>query len=220
MMYKDSGYANYGNYVIFGSGLTSFWSSVCFSSAGDIERERYMGTLQSLFCGPSNFTTILMGKILANTLLGLCGMALSLLFIKVFFNGSLYIEHVGLFLVSFILMIFSFVSIALVISPIFTLSKNARALMNCMEYPIFILCGFVFPIDMLPSFVRPLSYILSPTWAIKILRESSLGINNFAVFYREMSILCFICIIYLLISKLLFFKIDKLTRINATLGVS
>lgn len=220
MMYKDSSYANYANYVVLGSGLTSLWSSVCFSSAGDIERERYMGTLENLFCSPSKFTIIIIGKVLANTFLGLLGMGLSLVFIKLFFNSSIYIKDGFSFLLSFILMIFSFVCIALVISPMFTLSKNTRALMNCMEYPVFILCGFVVPIDNLPQFLKYISYILSPTWAIKILNESSLGISNYSLFYREICILLFICGIYLGISKLLFVKIDKDTRIKATLGVS
>lgn len=220
MMYKDSSQANYINYVILGSGLTSLWSSICFSSAGDIERERYAGTLENLFCCPSRFTSIIIGKVLANTFLGLTGMALSLVFARIFFNGSLYINNGLLFFLCFLLMIFSFICIAMVISPIFTLSKNARALMNCLEYPIFILCGFVFPVDFLPNFVKPISYLLSPTWAIKILRDSSMGITNYSLFYKEIGILCVICCIYLIISKLLFIEIDKNTRINATLGVS
>ncbi len=220
MVYRESSYTNYANYVILGSGLTSLWSSICFSSAGDIERERYMGTLENLVSSPSNFTTIILGKVLANTFLGLTGMILSLMFTKIFFKGSLYIEHGFLFLISFILMIFSFISIALFIAPIFTLSKNARALMNCLEYPIFILCGFVFPIDMLPPFIKPLSYVLSPTWAVKILRESSLGIDDFSTFYKKMVVLFFISAIYLIASKILFSKVDKRTRIEATLGVS
>lgn len=220
MMYKDSAYANYVNYVILGSGLTSLWSSVCFSSAGDIERERYMGTLEYLFCSPADFNIIMIGKVLANTFLGLTGMLLSLIFTKIFFNGSMYIKHQLIFLICFSLMIFSFVCIALVISPIFTLSKNARALMNCMEYPVFILCGFIFPTDMLPGFLKYAGFLLSPTWAVKILRESSSGISNYNLFYREILILILISFIYIIISRLLFKKIDKNTRIKATLGVS
>ncbi len=220
MMYRESSHTNYVNYVILGSGLTSLWSSICFSSAGDIERERYMGTLENLVSSPSKFTTIILGKVLANTFLGLTGTILSLIFTKILFNGSLYIKHEFLFLISFILMIFSFISVALLIAPIFTLSKNARALMNCLEYPIFILCGFVFPIDILPSFIKLLSYALSPTWAVKILMESSLGINDFSMFYKKIFILLFISIVYFIISKILFSKIDRRTRIEATLGGS
>lgn len=218
-MYKDSPHINYVNYVVLGSGITSLWSSLCFSSAGDIERERFMGTLENIFCAPVKFTTIVLGKIFANTFLGLNSLFISLLFIKIAFNGNFYIAHLGLFILSFLLMIFSFICIALIIAPIFTLSKNARALMNCLEYPIFIFCGIVFPIDLLPKWTRPISYILSPTWATELLRQSSLGITNFSLFYKEIFALLSLCVIYLLISKRLFKKIDALTRIKATLGV-
>lgn len=220
IMYKDSSYDNYINFVILGSGITSLWSSLCFSSAGDIERERYMGTLENIFCAPIKFTTIMWGKILANTLLGLSGMLISLLFIRIFFNGKMYIAHPIWFLASFLLMVFSFMCTAILIAPIFTLSKNARALMNCIEYPIFILCGAVFPLELLPWWIRPLSYILSPTWANKLLREASFGITDYSLFYSNIFILLALCFIYVFISKFLFGRIDKLTRINATLGVS
>ncbi|MDT8715999.1 ABC transporter permease [Clostridium sp. 19966] len=220
MMYKDSKHANYANYVILGSGLSTLWSAICFSSAGDIERERYMGTLETLFCCPSKFTSIIIGKVLANTFLGLSGIVISIAFTKVFFNQNLYIKHVFLFVLSFILMILSFISISMLISPVFTLSKNARALMNCMEFPMYILCGFVFPIDMLPSFIRPISYILSPSWSTEILKESSLGISDLHNFYMKIAVLCIICMIYAVISRALFKCIDRKTRIDASLGVS
>lgn len=220
MMYKDSGRPNYVNFVVLGSGLSSLWSSICFSSAGDLERERNMGTLENLFCSPTKFTTIMLGKILANTFLGLSGIVLSLIFTKVFFNENLYISHLGLFSIASIMTVFSFVAIALVICPIFTLSKNARALMNCLEYPVFILCGFVFPIDMLPSFIRPFSYMLAPTWAVKIMKDSSMGAGQLKEFCEELVVLTVICMAYIVVSRLLFLKIDRQTRIKATLGVS
>lgn len=220
IMYKDSTHINYVNYVVLGSGIASLWSALCFSSAGDIERERYMGTLENIFCAPTRFTTIILGKILANTILGLSSLFISIIFIKISFNGNFYIAHLNLFLLSFILMIFSFICIAMVIAPIFTLSRNARALMNCMEYPIFILCGIVFPINLLPKWVRPISYILSPTWATDLLRQSSLGVTDFSLFYQKIIILLILCLVYLSISMRLFAKIDRLTRIKATLGVN
>lgn len=219
IMYKDSAHINYVNYVVLGSGITSLWSSLCFSSAGDIERERFMGTLENIFCAPVKFTTIVLGKVLANTLLGLSSLFISLAFIKIAFNGTFHVAHLGLFILSFILMIISFICIAMIIAPIFTLSKNARALMNCLEYPVFILCGIVFPIDLLPKWIRPISYILSPTWSTELLRQSSLGITDFSLFYKQIFILLFLCLIYLLISHRLFKKIDTLTRVKATLGV-
>lgn len=220
MMYSNSGIENYINNVILGSGLCSLWSAICFSSAGDIERERYMGTLENIFCCPSKFTTIMFGKILANTFLGLTGMILSIAFTKIFFNKGLVIANPAEFTMSFILMLFSFVCVSLLICPIFTLSKNARALMNCLEYPIFIIGGFVFPVSMLPAIIKPISYIFSPMWAIEILKESAAGIIDMKMYFIKAALLISISLIYIIISRFLFKKIDKKTRIEGTLGVS
>ena len=70
-------------YSILGSGLAGLWSSIIYSSAGDIERERSIGTLEMLFISPTSFGMIMLGKVLGNMLLGLTSFALS------FFYGYL-----------------------------------------------------------------------------------------------------------------------------------
>ena len=44
-MYRGAGEENFFAYVALGAGLMAVWSAICFSSAGDINRERYSGTL-------------------------------------------------------------------------------------------------------------------------------------------------------------------------------
>jgi len=63
-MFKNSGQENFTSYVILGSGLMAVWGCICFSSAGDINRERSMGTLRILFVAPVKFSSIILGKIL------------------------------------------------------------------------------------------------------------------------------------------------------------
>jgi ABC-2 type transport system permease protein len=220
MMFKNSGQTNFVSYVILGTGILTLWTCVCFSSAGDIERERFMGTLLVIYCTPTNFKIIVVGKILANTILGMIPFVISFASVKVFFQGEIYVKEPIAFLVSMIITIISFVSISLVFSAFFTLSRSAVILMNCIEYPIFILCGILFPIEMLPRWTNFFSYMLSPTWAVRILRMSIDGISNKGTFYSYLSILIAITIFYFIFSNILFNVIDKKTRIKGTLGVS
>ena len=44
-----------------------------------------------------------------------------------------------------------------------------------IEYPIFILSGFLFPVLLLLGWVLPISYALPPFWAARALQGSSLG---------------------------------------------
>lgn len=219
MMFRNSGIENFTAYVILGTGILTLWSTICFSSAGDIERERYMGTLQVISAVPTSFKTIILGKVLGNTLLGLSSMVITFTFVWLVFKEGLTITHPFYFLLALFIAILSFMAISMLLAAVFTLSRNSRALMNCLEYPVFILCGVLFPIEVLPIWVRPLSYILSPTWAVKLLRGSSLGISDWRVFYTELSMLLLITITYSLAAYFLFDKIDSETRIHATLEV-
>lgn len=219
MMYQGKSSESFINYVILGSGIISFWSTICFSSAGDIERERYMGTLENLISSPIGLKTVMLGKILGNTIFGILSILISLFFVLVCFKVKISIAHPIWFAFGFVLMIVSFIAISMLLSSLFTLSRNSRALMNCLEYPIFMLCGMAFPIDILPDWVKVISYILSPTWGIKILRMSVNEMSGFNNLLNVSLILLVITTIYILLSNILYNKIDKETRIKATLGV-
>jgi ABC-2 type transport system permease protein len=220
MMYMNSGEQNFVAFVILGTGILSLWSCICFSSAGDIERERYMGTLEVIYSTPTNFKLIMLGKILGNTLLGLLPFAVSFVIIKLFFDGKFFIEDPLLFSLSAILTFLTFMGISFIFCCLFTLSRSSRILMNCIEYPIFILCGILFPIEVLPKWILPLSYILTPTWSIKVLRMTIEGVSNFELFYKYLLILVALTFVYFILANFLFNLIDKKTRIHATLAVS
>jgi ABC-2 type transport system permease protein len=44
-----------------------------------------------------------------------------------------------------------------------------------MEYPVWLVCGFLVPLSILPGFVRPISWALAPTWGIRAIRQAALG---------------------------------------------
>jgi ABC-2 type transport system permease protein len=44
-----------------------------------------------------------------------------------------------------------------------------------MEYPVWLVCGFLVPLSLLPGYVRPISWALAPTWGIRAIRHAALG---------------------------------------------
>jgi ABC-2 type transport system permease protein len=53
--------------------------------------------------------------------------------------------------------------------------RTSWALGAALEYPGWLLCGFVIPLDLLPDALRPLSWILAPTWAVQGMRAAAAG---------------------------------------------
>jgi ABC-2 type transport system permease protein len=40
---------------------------------------------------------------------------------------------------------------------------------------VWLICGFLVPLSLLPAWVRPISWVLAPTWGMSAIRESALG---------------------------------------------
>jgi ABC-2 type transport system permease protein len=206
-------------YVFLGTAITSMWSSISFSSAGDIDRERFMGALEVIFSAPTQFRIIMLGKVLGNTILGIASMLISFLVVTLLFDAKFALVHPVLFFASMLLGIISFIFIALLLSGLLAISRNTRVWMNCIDFPVFILCGTYFPIEILPTWIKPLCYVLSPTYVLKLARMSISGINDYGIFYRYMLGLLIVTVFYLL-GYLKFYKIiDIRARKDATLEV-
>lgn len=219
-MYKTSGKENFIAYVVLGAGLMGLWSCICFSSAGDINRERYSGTLALIYAAPAKFVLIVFGKILGNTLLSLLTFVISIVTAAVLFRVPIMIANPGMFVVALIGTIVSFIVISTMIAFLLTLSRKTELYMNCIELPFILLCGFVFPIEILPEAVQHVSRALPPTYAVELLRDSVYGISDTKDFFVRLGIMTGLSILYVVVSILLYRCIDKQVRINGTLNVA
>lgn len=219
-MFVNSNQGNFINYVILGSGLMGIWTCICFSSAGDINRERWSGTLSIIYTTPADFRFIIVGKILGNTILSLLTFSTSYITAKILFRANFIIERGQQFIIAFIGVIICFGVISVLLAYLLTLSRKTTLYMNLIEIPIILICGFVFPVDILPNWVQKISYSLPLTWGVKLLRMSVIGEENASVFYDTLLKLIGITGIYIIITILLYRIIDEQVRIKGTLEMS
>lgn len=219
-MYRNSETQNFLAYVVLGAGLMGVWSCICFSSAGDINRERFSGTLALIFGAPAGFSIIILGKIIGNTILSMVSVGISLVTATILYRVPLYLESPLHFFVALLGTILTFVVVSSVIACLLTLSRKTTLYMNCIEIPIILVCGFVYPIETLPVWLRQISYILSPSWAVKLLRMSVWGVEDGIMYWKDIAILLLLTGIYAVFSIVLFRCIDKQVRIKASLEVS
>lgn len=161
-MYRNSEHQNFTAYIVLGAGLMSLWACICFSSAGDINRERYSNTLSLIFVSPSSFQSIMLGKIIGNTILSLLGIVLTVIYAFVLYRQPIIIENVPMFIVSFLIMLISFMVFSVFVAYIFVLSRRTEILMNCIDIPLTLICGFVFPIEHLPVWVQYIAKLNNP----------------------------------------------------------
>lgn len=227
-MYLQKGADAFLNYVVLGAGLMGIWSCICFSSIGDINRERYSGTLALIYVAPGGFGKIIFGKVLGNTILSLVTFVISYVTACVlsvftwgkksdmaesFWNTITPIDNMGHFLFASFMLILTFVLISICFAYILMLSRKTELYMNLLEIPLIFICGFTFPVEVLPQWLQNISNCFAPTWAVRILRSHQMNWEHFGILCIELGML-------LLFTYVLYKWVDKRVRIKATLEVS
>jgi len=217
-MLQDKG-ADAAVFVVVGSGLTGLWSSLLFISGGSINWERWSGTLESMVAIPTPFEVIIFGKNLANVVQSLLSMVLGYFIAAYAFGYALEFQQPLLFVASVILSVIAFISFGLVIAPIFVMSPGVRAWQNAMEFPVYVLCGFLFPIALLPGWTTPVSYLLPPYWAAIALHGTSTGGAPIEKTLFAWGMMLLFSAVDLFIASRLFKLMLYKARADATLGM-
>jgi ABC-2 type transport system permease protein len=135
------------------------------------------------------------------------------------FGYSLNIQQPLLFFISLMLSVIAFISFGLIISPIFVMNPGVRAWQNAMEYPVYVFCGFLFPIALLPGWTTPVSYLLPPYWAAIALHGTSTGGAAFSQTLTSWGMMLLFSALDLFIASRLFKLMLYKARADATLGM-
>lgn len=231
-MFLQKGMDIFMDYVVLGAGLMGIWSCICFSSVGDINRERWSGTLSLIYVAPGGFGRIIFGKVLGNTVMSLFTFVISYVTAGVLSGQWLFIENIGIFCLSMFLTVICFVVVSLCFAYIMMLSRKTELYMNLIEIPLVFICGFTFPTEILPVWAQRISNVLAPTWAVRMLRMScqacerptdihlGTGIIDMSLYTQYLGILVIELLILVLFTIGLYHWMDKRVRIRATLEVS
>ncbi len=218
-MLKDRA-LDYAIFVVVGSGMTGLWTTLLFNGGNSITGERWTGTLEPLVGAPTSLRTVIFGKILANVTQSLFSMIGCYTLISLILGYPLTVEKPALFFIALLFTVFAFVCFGLIIASVFILIPDFGRLVNTLEFPIYILCGFLFPVALLPGWTTPLSYILSPYWAANALHGAARGNVPDSEILFSLAVLVVFCIIYLVLSRWLYKIVLRKARVDATLDTT
>ncbi len=211
--------ASRGIYVVVGSGMTGLWTSLLFRGTFSINAERFMGTLEGIVASPTSLASVVLGKTLASVSLSLLSMIFSYGLASAVFRFPLSIAQPAVFVASLLVTILAFISFGLLISPLMAVNLSLTGWVNALEYPMYILGGFLFPILLLPGWSNPFSYLLAPYWAARVLHAASNGTATPAEILLSWSMMLLLGAFYIAASYRLFGIVLRRARVEATLSL-
>jgi ABC-2 type transport system permease protein len=138
-------------------------------TAFSIVRERERGTLEQLIVTPIRSWELMLGKLLpfaaiAMTIV-LVILAVAVFWFKVELAGSLWL----LLLLTFVFLLGT-LGMGMLVSTISRTQAQAMQMSMFIFLPSVLLSGFMFPIESMPDFIKPLSYIVPLTYFLRVIR--------------------------------------------------
>ncbi len=204
-------------YIVAAAGIMGMWGSTLLGAGYSVLIERYFGTLQYLFASPSSLEEIITGKALTSAVMGLWNLIFVFLIAFVFYGLDVEISHPFAFVMALVMCVISFSALGVLLSTLFVLSRSAAALGNILEFAAFVLCGIMYPISFLPVWIRPLSYVLTPTWGAQVLRWTVIEPQLGEGFWISVLMTGILSALYVALGHYLYSRIDHQVRVSATL---
>ncbi|WP_412543004.1 ABC transporter permease [Longispora sp. K20-0274] len=199
-----------------GAGLMGIWSQVLFGSGGAIQRQRWTGTLEMLVIAPRPAALTIVPITVATGIRGGYTMVATLGWGWAVYGVQPSFAHPLLFMVSVAACITGLGMFGLLLASTFVLTRNANAICNTLEYPIWLLSGMLVPITVLPGWTAPVANVLPTTWGARAVHEAAVG----GAVWPAVGLCLLISAVYFTLGALSMSYVERRARITATLALA
>ena len=165
-------------YASLGAAVMGMWSATSTTAGSAMQRERWQGTLEALVATPTNFALILLPVTIAMATIGIYSLVATLLWGRLLFGIDLPVVHPLLFVLSIPATVLTFGALGFLFAVCFVRFRAAWALGNMFEYPVWLICGFLVPLTLLP--VLGAADLLGPRADLGDERDPGVGARRLA----------------------------------------
>ena len=206
-------------YGVLGGGLIGYFGVAYLDGGLTIQDERWNGTLEQIFAVPTPLWVILLGKVCGSILWGMLSFVPTIAIAYFGFHALVPHLDAGRFAISYAVLTFCMLAIALALAPLYALWRWALPMFNGFEFGFSILCGFMFPVTLLPVWAQGVAGVLAPTWATRALYASTTngGAHDFVSWWLAAIGLS---VLYIAGALLLYRLVDRRARMSGELALA
>lgn len=216
LVYRVNGDPEAMLYAGIGAAAMGIWTSQTVSASTLVQRERWAGTLELVVAAPTPFSLVLLPITFAMATIGLYSVVATVLWDWWVFDVPLRVENWPLFCLAILMATVTIALFGFLLSVTAVRYRTSWALGAALEYPGWLLCGFVIPLDLLPDALRPLSWALAPTWAVEAMRAAAAGRSPWA----DLATCAAVGLVYAALAGWLGVRLIDAARRDATLALT
>lgn len=204
-------------YTVLGAGIMGMWSGLVFTSTYDIRADRREGTLELIVGSPTPLRRVVGFRSLLNILAGSTSMLAAVGAALLIFNYSFAGINTFGVLISFALLLFALWCMGIFLANLLAWSRLSGTFVDLLEMPIALLCGFMYPISVLPVWMQKISAIFPIRWGLEGLRESLKGLPTGEALATKWLLALGISLLYYLLARWFDGKVHDHIRVTGEL---
>jgi len=168
-----------------------------------ISYEKDIGTLDGMLAAPINRLSIILGKVMAQTVRGMIQGFIILLLAVLLFGVTIQ-GNILLVIFLILLTVFSFVGLGILITSFTENEETATMVMMTLMFPMMFLSGVFFPLQQMPDYMQTFAHLLPLTYATTALRKVMVLGADISVVSTDIMILLGFGVILLIIAVPMF----------------
>lgn len=128
--------------------------------------------------------------------------------------------HPLLFLIAVPVCVMSLGMMGLLLAATFVLLRNANALANPLDAPVWMLSGMLVPVTVLPEWTRPVTWALPTTWGSRAVHAATSGSTGAGEVLVPMAAALAHGALYALVAVPVLGRVEQRARAAATLSLT
>jgi ABC-2 type transport system permease protein len=203
-------------FTVVGQLLYTFFTMMLLAGAA-FDAERWQGTLETVLLSPANRIAVLLGGALANALNYLWMLVALVLSWIAFIRANIFIADFLALSLSFLLSYLAIVALGMCLETFEIYSRRGSMITAWFQEPMMFLSGQVFPLQSMPAFLLPLSYLLPLTFGLIAVRLTLLGGATLTEVAVPLVALVIMIVFFSVLARLMVGYAERRAKANATL---
>ncbi|HEX2980144.1 MAG TPA: ABC transporter permease, partial [Anaerolineaceae bacterium] len=141
------------------------------------DREHYR-TLKYMYIAPISIPTYLMGRGVARFITGTFSVVITVVFGVLFLHVPVRLAEINwpLFFVTLLIGVFMLAMLGLILAGLtLMLARHSYSIGDAVAGALYLFSGAIFPLEVLPAFLRPVGFAMPITYWLELLRRSMIG---------------------------------------------
>lgn len=204
-------------FVLIGIAFTDYLTISTNAFANEIRNAQMLGTLEAVLVTPTSIITILLSSYAYNLLATSLRVVFYLLFGTLIFGAQLRMPGLATFLITFFLTLLPLFGLGLLSAAFIIAFKRGSPINTLMAMGSGLLGGMLYPVSVLPAWLKPFSAMLPITHGLEAMRQVLLNGAGIFEIRKQLIILALFSILLLAIGIYALYASLKVARKEGSL---